>query len=284
MLSPVLVSAVAIMIASASNLYAQQNEGGARSGQSPALSNEDCSQSVDARIACRLLSLKERLRLTPEQESNWPAYEAAFQAFAKDRRKVMDPGQERPSDPAQRMRQRAESLGLMGAALSRLAAAEEPLYNSLDQDQKRQFARLSPMLTDRSEAGPRFNNGEDRSSRDRDNGDRRAFRYRDDGDQRPSRDRDRSSWRGRDDDDRPGWRDRTDGERGGWRRDWNDEDRGVRRDGEGGDRRAWHDRDDDGRRARDDREDGYRSSWRDRDGADRRGSRDRDGGYVRGCE
>jgi hypothetical protein len=96
---------------------------------------------------------KERLRLTPEQEKNWPAYESALEALVKQRRDRMEKRHEevRPSDPTQRMRQRAEALSGMGAALSRLADAQQPLYNNLDAGQRRRFATLSQILGDHSD-------------------------------------------------------------------------------------------------------------------------------------
>src|SRR5205823_872853 len=149
---------------------------------------EDRTRSVDARLASRVASFKERLRLTPEQEKNWPAYESALQAVVKQRRERMEAHDEevRSSDPAQRMRQRAEALSGMGAALSRLADAQEPLYKSLDEGQRGRFATLSQILGDQSDMRRRS----------------------------PEReyDDDRRGWRGRDgDDDRRGWR-RRDGD------------------------------------------------------------------------
>ena len=102
--------------------------------------------------------------VTPEQAKNWPAYEAAFRAVAKLRRERMEAGPERPSDPVQRMRQRAEVLSVMGAALSRLADAQRPLYNSLDEDQKRQFATLPQMFGDQSDMYQRSLRNDDRRS------------------------------------------------------------------------------------------------------------------------
>jgi hypothetical protein len=237
MWSAVLVGAVAVMISGSSSAYAQQREGEGERGQNPGFSNEDRTLAIDSRIASRLASLKERLRLTPEQAKNWPAYEAAFQAVAKLRRERMEAGQERPSDPVQRMRQRAEALGVMGAALSRLADAQGPLYNSFDEDQKRQFAMLSRMLGDQSDMYPRLRNDDRRSWRGRDDDDRRGWRGRDDDDRRGWRDRDdgdRRSGRGRDDDDRRGWRDREDDDRRGLG------DRcGCRDRSDNGDRRRW---------------------------------------------
>ena len=111
---------------------------------------EDRTGLDGGRLDSRLASLRERLRLTPEQEKNWPAYEAALQALAKHRRDQVKAWSEqsRPTDPMQWMRRRADALSATGAALSRLADAQEPLYNSLNEDQKRQFATLSQMLGD----------------------------------------------------------------------------------------------------------------------------------------
>jgi hypothetical protein len=313
----VLVGASVISIAGSSIVYAQQRDGEGERGQSPAFSQEDYTRSVDAPLASRLDSLKKRLRLAPEQEKNWPGYESALQALVKQRRERMEARQEQvsPSDPIQRMRQRAEALSGMGAALSRLADAEGPLYNSLDDGQKRQFATFSQMLGDQSDMQQRSRDREfnddrgDWRSRDQD-GDRRSWRGRDDdgprrswrsrdddGDRRSWRGRDddgdRRSWRGRDDDgDRHSWRGRDDdGDRRSWRsRDYDGDRRSWRSRDDDGDRRSWRSRDyDDDRRSwrgRDD--DGDRYSWRGRDddgdrpsrrgwhGEDRRGWRDRD--------
>jgi LTXXQ motif family protein len=221
MWSAVLVGAVAVMISGSSSVFAQQREGDGERGPKLGFSNEDRTQAIDARIASRLASVKERLRLTPEQAKNWPAYDAAFQAVAKLHRERMEAGQERPSDPVQRMRQRAEALGVMGAALSRLADAQGPLYNSLDEDQKRQFATLSQMLGDQSDMYPRSLRNDDRRSwRGQNDDDRRGWRGQDDDDRRSWRGRedgDRRNWRGRDDDDRRSWRGRDDDDRRGWR-------------------------------------------------------------------
>jgi zinc resistance-associated protein len=276
----VLVGASAISIAGSAVVYAQQRDGKDEREQRPVFSQADRGPSVDARLASRLASLKERLRLSPEQEKNWPAYESALQALVKQRLELMETRHEQPqpSDPVRRMRQRAEALSGMGSALARLADAEGPLYNSLDESQKGQFATLSQRLGNESEMRRRLPDREyddDRYGwRGRDgNGDRRAWRGRDDDD-------DRRGWHGRDGDgDRRGWRGRDDGDHRAWRgRDDDDDRRGWRgRDG-AGDRRGWRGRDDDddrrGWHGRDD--DGDRRGWRGRDDGDRRAWRGRD--------
>ena len=236
-----LVGAVVVIISGSSMVYvAAKREGEGERRRNAGFSAEDRTPAIDARIAFRLASFKERLRLTPEQEKNWPASESALQAMVKLRRERMEAGPERPSDPVQRMRQRAEALSAMGAALSRLADAQGPLYNSLDEGQRRRFPMLSQILGDQSDMHRRSLRDDDRRSwRGRDDDDGRSRRGRDDDDRR--------GWRGRDDDDRRGWRDRDDGDRRGWRGRDDDDRRGWRgRDDD--DRRGWRDRDDENRR------------------------------------
>jgi hypothetical protein len=47
------------------------------------------------------------------------------------------------NDPVERLRQRATALSETGAALKKLADATDPLYKSLDENQKRRFAILN---------------------------------------------------------------------------------------------------------------------------------------------
>jgi zinc resistance-associated protein len=231
----VLVGASAISIAGSAVVYAQQRDGKGEREQRPGFAQADRAPSVDARLASRLASLKERLRLSPEQEKNWPAYESALQALVKQRLELMETRHEQPqpSDPVRRTRQRAEALSGMGSALARLADAEGPLYNSLDESQKGQFATLSQRLGNESEMRRRL---PDREYDD----DRYGWRGRDGDD-------DRRGWHGRDGDgDRRGWRGRDDGDRRAWRgRDDDDDRRGWRGRDDDGDRGGWRGRDDD---------------------------------------
>ena len=47
------------------------------------------------------------------------------------------------NDPVERLRRRATAMSDTGAALKKLADATEPLYKSLDENQKRRFAVLN---------------------------------------------------------------------------------------------------------------------------------------------
>ncbi len=95
---------------------------------------EDRAAVVDARIA----EHKAALKLTPDQEKNWSAYEAALRKLAKLR--VERYQEQKSSNPVELLRQRAEDLSAASAALKQLADAEEPLLNSLDDAQKRLFS------------------------------------------------------------------------------------------------------------------------------------------------
>jgi hypothetical protein len=108
----------------------------------------------------RLAALKAGLALTPDQEKNWPAFEEAARELAKLRLDRMSAQRERIADrrearrnaeqqqqgrrdPIDRLRQRGTTMAETGTALRKLADATDPLYNSLDDSQKRRFAVLS---------------------------------------------------------------------------------------------------------------------------------------------
>jgi hypothetical protein len=112
---------------------------------------EDAAAFTDARIA----ALKAGLKLTAEQEKNWPAVETALRDLAKqradranamaqrrdERRGNADAAQPAP-DAIARMREGADGLTQRAANLKKLADASEPLYKSLDEAQKHRFAAL----------------------------------------------------------------------------------------------------------------------------------------------
>ncbi len=107
---------------------------------------DDMRAFSEARIA----ALKAGLTLNADQEKNWPAFEQAAREFAKlriDRLgaaiEARRSGQSRSTDPVDRLRQRADRMQQTGAALKKLVDATDPLYKSLDDNQKRRFARLA---------------------------------------------------------------------------------------------------------------------------------------------
>lgn len=155
MLKPLLAGAAAIVIAGSSLVYAQQRpaEPGARpeaaereQGRRGRMSAEDAQAFADARIA----GLKAGLKLTSEQEKNWPAVETTIRDLAKARydrmnarREARRDGDKAQRDPIQRLRQRADRMTDNAAGLKKLADASEPLYKSLDEAQKRRLTVLT---------------------------------------------------------------------------------------------------------------------------------------------
>jgi hypothetical protein len=144
MLKAIVAGAVALTIGGASLVYAQKAP---RAG----LTSEDAQALVDARLA----GVKTGLKLTAEQEKNWPAVEAAIRDLAKERLARMQERREKrearrddktpraPRDGIEMLRKRADMLTARAAGLKRLADAAEPLYKSLDEAQKRRLHILA---------------------------------------------------------------------------------------------------------------------------------------------
>jgi hypothetical protein len=110
-------------------------------------SPEDRAAFLDARIA----ALKAGLELNAEQEKNWAPLESAMRGLAKQRAERFAAWRERRDDnqdgdvevnPIDRLARTSERLSARAADLQKLAAAAKPLYDSLDDSQKRRFAVL----------------------------------------------------------------------------------------------------------------------------------------------
>ena len=110
-------------------------------------SAEDRAAFLDARIA----ALKAGLELNAEQEKNWAPLELAMRDLAKQRAERFAAWRERRDDnqdgnaeisPVDRLARASERLSARAADLQKLAAAAKPLYDSLDDGQKRRFAVL----------------------------------------------------------------------------------------------------------------------------------------------
>jgi zinc resistance-associated protein len=136
-----IVAGTAVLaIAGTTLVYAQQSGHFGR-GERWQPNAEDLRAFGEARLA----GLKAGLVLTPDQEKNWPGFEQAARDYAKmrgDRISAMRSAAA-PSDPVERLRQRATAMTDTGAALKKLADATEPLYKSLDENQKRRFGVLN---------------------------------------------------------------------------------------------------------------------------------------------
>src|SRR5436189_2185914 len=138
----IVAGTAALAIAGTSLVYAQQR--GGRDGMMMQRS-EPNAEDLRAFGEARLAALKAGLMLTPEQEKNWPAFEQAARDVGKLRMERISAMRNRGAseDLVERLRQRARSLSDTGAALKKLADATDPLYKSLDENQKRRFAILN---------------------------------------------------------------------------------------------------------------------------------------------
>jgi hypothetical protein len=137
----VLAGTTALAIAGGTLAYAQQ--GGAQRAPHWRPSAADIGAFADARVA----ALHAGLKLTPEQEKNWPAVESALRDLAKLRsdRFAARASADKPQDPIERLALRAGAMESRGAALKRLADAAGPLYKSLDDAQKHRFMVLAQL-------------------------------------------------------------------------------------------------------------------------------------------
>jgi hypothetical protein len=109
----------------------------------------DWNALTDARIAI----IKAALQLTPEQEKSWPAIEDAIRSRAKGRQSrlqgVIARADERSEkspievlrdrNPVEFLNRRSDALAQRASDLKKLAAAWQPLYETLTPDQKRRL-------------------------------------------------------------------------------------------------------------------------------------------------
>jgi hypothetical protein len=163
------MTALAVMTASASLGYAQVSAG----PDSPRITAADLNAMTDARVAI----LKSTLQLTADQEKYWAPLEEAIRARAKDRQTRLEsittglagradqsPMERlRDRNPVDFLNRRADALAQRAADLKKLAAAWQPLYQTLSADQKRRLGMLAlaSLRELRSAAEERFFEGND---------------------------------------------------------------------------------------------------------------------------
>lgn len=107
-------------------------------------SAEDKAALTDAGVA----ALKAGLKMTPAQEKNWPALEAALRDVAKARAARMAEWHEKAKEAhehpnlIEKLHEKSKALSTHGAEMDKIADAAKPLYDSLDDAQKRRFGML----------------------------------------------------------------------------------------------------------------------------------------------
>jgi len=110
----------------------------------PMLTQADWNALTNERIAV----VKAALQLTPDQQKYWPAIEEAIRARAQTRQQRLASIEERLDqqplsvDPIDFLHKRADALVQRGTSLKNLADAWQPLYQSLNPDQKRRMRLL----------------------------------------------------------------------------------------------------------------------------------------------
>jgi len=163
MLRTISAGMTALAIVTGSSLaYGQAPSAGPAS---PRITAADLNALTDARIAM----IKAALQLTPDQERFWPAIEEAIRARAKDRitriesvttgvaeRADRSPIENlRDRNPVEFMNRRADALAQRSSDLKKLAAAWQPLYQTLTPEQKRRMGFVAMVvvrdLRDRAE-------------------------------------------------------------------------------------------------------------------------------------
>ena len=104
-----------------------------------------------AMMDARLGGMKAALKLTPDQNPLWEAFENAVRGRVKahmdDMRQMMESG-ERMS-PVERMDAMAGIMARRADALKMIAQAAKPLYGNLDDTQKRKFGLELPRFDGR---------------------------------------------------------------------------------------------------------------------------------------
>jgi len=159
MLNRLATATAALAILGASSVCAQPAPPDRPEGtRPPAVSREDAGAYLEARIA----ALHSGLQLTPEQERLWPPFEQAVREVAKLRQegaRQRGGGPSGADDLMARIERRADALTRRGTALRALAQAAAPLWQSLDDGQKRRFAALARPSNFRSGFGGRDGRG-----------------------------------------------------------------------------------------------------------------------------
>jgi hypothetical protein len=146
---------IALLLAGASTGAVLAQSAPSRDSERGHITAQDRAQDVAAFTDARIAALKAGLKLTADQEKNWPAVETALRDLAKERAMRMNARAERREagrndaaerpDAIARMRAGADGLTARAAGLKKLADASEPLYKSLDDSQKRRFGALIRM-------------------------------------------------------------------------------------------------------------------------------------------
>jgi LTXXQ motif family protein len=152
MLKTVVIGTTALLLAASSIANAQSSQ-----TSSPATPERLNATELNTLTDMRVDLVKAALQLTPEQEKLWPPVESAIRANAEDRRARIAKIQEtvgvrgdrsradvlRNRDPIAFLQRRSQALAQRSADLDRLAEAWQPLYQTLNPEQRQRMAALA---------------------------------------------------------------------------------------------------------------------------------------------
>lgn len=114
---------------------------GSGQGRFAQMSEADRAAFLEARLA----AIKAGLTLSDAQQKLWPAVESAMRELHKQRieraERLRKDGV--PANPLDRMKLAGESMTARGAAMTKMAEASKPLYDTLSDDQKRRLQMLT---------------------------------------------------------------------------------------------------------------------------------------------
>ncbi|MCP3476910.1 Spy/CpxP family protein refolding chaperone [Bradyrhizobium sp. CCGUVB1N3] len=149
----VVVAGTTALFVIASPIANAQNLQTSSSASPERLNAADRNNLTDMRIDL----VKAALQLTPEQEKLWPSVESAIRARAEDRKARVAKIQEtvgrradesrvealRNRDPIAFLQRRSEALAQRSADLDKLAEAWQPLYKTLNPEQRQRMAAIA---------------------------------------------------------------------------------------------------------------------------------------------
>jgi hypothetical protein len=141
-------AAIALLITTSPLAYAAETSSTSTVGMRHP-NDADMTKLTDMRVGV----VKSALQMTPDQEKLWPPVEAAIRARAKNRQARMERLAELHENaatdalgghsPIELMQHRADRLIQRGNDMKKLAEAWEPLYKTLNEDQRKRMAFVS---------------------------------------------------------------------------------------------------------------------------------------------
>jgi LTXXQ motif family protein len=141
----VLTSLTAVALAGSAFVY----NAFAAAGDAPDAPDAPHTHGMDDRgfmLDAKLAGMKAALQLTPDQEKLWAPFELAVRDAAKARRDAMREMRERRDDerpsPIERLNEMSDHLAKASSELKLITEAAKPLFDALDETQKRHFGPL----------------------------------------------------------------------------------------------------------------------------------------------